>query len=78
MSLVAGIAYVQASQAEGSDTDVIAEVLGKKITVKKKDRIDGLIFEALLEKFAKDNKIEPTEEELDAVSSDRAIVVMCN
>lgn len=66
MSLVAGAAYAQTPQAKDSDKDVIAVVLGKKITVKDKDRLDGLIFGALLEQFAKDNKIEPTEEELDA------------
>ncbi len=66
MSLVAGAAYVQTSQAKDSDKDVIAVVLGKKITVKDKDRLNGLIFGTLLEQFANDNKIEPTEEELEA------------
>jgi hypothetical protein len=66
MCLVAGPTYAQTPQAKDSDKDVIAVVLGKKITVKDKDRLDGLIFGALLEQFAKDNKIAPTEEELDA------------
>jgi hypothetical protein len=65
-SLVAGAAYAQTPQSKDSGNDVIAVVLGKKITVKDKDRLNGLIFGALLEQFAKDNKIEPTEEELDA------------
>ena len=64
MGLVAGAAYAQTPQAN-SDSDVIAVVLGEEITVEDKDRLDGLIFGALLEQFAKDNKIEPTEEELD-------------
>lgn len=66
MSLVAGTAYAQTTQAKESDKEVIAIVLGKKITVKDKDKLNGLIFGALLKKFAEDNKIEPTEEELDA------------
>lgn len=66
MSLVAGAAYAHTPQAKDSDKDVIAVVLGKEITVKDKDKLDGLIFGALVEQFAKDNKIEPTEEELDA------------
>ena len=65
ISLVAGAAYAQTHQARGSDTEVIAIVLGKKITVKDKDKLNGLIFGTLLEQFAKDNKIEPTEEEID-------------
>lgn len=66
MSLVAGAAYAQTPQAKDSNEDVIAVVLGKKITVKDKDRLSDLIQRALLEQFAKENKIEPTEEELDA------------
>ena len=46
--------------------DVIAVVLGKKLTIKDKDKLDGLIFGMLLDNFAKENKIEPTEQELDA------------
>ena len=68
MSFVAGVAWAQTDQpgATDADKDVIAVVLGKKLTVKDKDKLNGLIFGALLEQFAKDNKIEPTEEELDA------------
>ena len=66
MGLAAGAAYAQAPQVKDSEKNVIAIALGKKITVKDKDRLVGLIFGALLEKFAKDNKIEATEEELDA------------
>ena len=43
MSLLAGVAYAQTPQAKDSEKDVIAVVLGKKITVKDKDRLDGLI-----------------------------------
>ena len=59
-------AWAQTPQVTDSKDDVIAVVLGKPITVKDKDRLDGLIFGALLEQFAKDHRIEPTEEELDA------------
>lgn len=48
----------------GGDKDVIAVVLGKEIKNKEKDGLDGLIFGALLDQYAKDNKIEPTEDEI--------------
>ena len=66
MSLVAGAACAETPQPKDSDKDVIAVVLGKKITVKDKDRLGGVIFGAVLEQFARDNEIEPTEAELDA------------
>ncbi|MBI3815356.1 MAG: hypothetical protein HY279_12955 [Nitrospinae bacterium] len=53
------------AQTSPADKDTIAVVLGKPITVKDKDNLNGLIFGALLEKYAKENKIEPTEAELD-------------
>ena len=53
-------------KAGTTDTDVIAVVLGKKITTGEKDKLNGLIFSALLQQYAKDNKIEPSEAELDA------------
>ncbi|MEX2551903.1 MAG: hypothetical protein WD627_02725 [Actinomycetota bacterium] len=34
--------------------------------MKEADKLDGLIFGTLRDRFAKDNKIEPTEAELDA------------
>lgn len=54
------------SKAPERENETIAVVLGKKITLKDKDRMNGIIFGALLEKYAKENKIEPTEAELDA------------
>jgi hypothetical protein len=63
MSFVPGATYAETTKAMG--TDIIAVVLGKKITTKDNNKLNGLIFGALLEKFAKDNRIEPTEEELD-------------
>lgn len=58
-------AGVDAPKAEATDTNVIAMVLGKKIVASEKDKLNGLIFGALLRQFATENKIEPTEEELD-------------
>lgn len=68
MSLLAEVAYAQTTQPGTKDVekDVIAVVLGKKLTVRDKDDLNGLIFGSLLEQFAKENKIEPTAEELDA------------
>ncbi len=54
------------SKAIDRDKDVIAVVLGKTINIKDKDKVNGAIFGALLEQYAKENKIEPTEAELDA------------
>ncbi|HKS16404.1 MAG TPA: hypothetical protein VJU16_03775 [Planctomycetota bacterium] len=48
------------------DPNVIAVVLGKHLTLEQKDKLSGLILGALLEKYAKDNKIEPTDQELDS------------
>ena len=53
-------------QAGATDTNVIAVVLGKKITTGEKEKLNGLIFSALLQQYAKENKIEPSEAELDA------------
>lgn len=64
--LIGEVAADQSSRAEIPEKDVIAVVLGKKIPVEDKDRLSGLIFGALLERFVRDNKIEPTDEELKA------------
>lgn len=53
------------SKTTASANDTIAVVLGKTISVKDKDRLQGLIFGALLEQYAKENNIEPTQDELD-------------
>jgi len=66
MGFFVGTANAETPQANVSDKDVIAIVLGKKITAKDKDKLSGLIFGSLLEQFAEDNKIEPTNEELNA------------
>ena len=50
----------------GSNSVVIAVVCGQVISRQDQPRLDGMIFETLLEKFARENKITPTEAELDA------------
>jgi len=62
---VSCFAQADAPRAEATDTNFIATVLGKKIVASEKDKLNGLIFGALLQQFATENKIEPTEEELD-------------
>ncbi|MDN5943457.1 MAG: SurA N-terminal domain-containing protein [Nitrospira sp.] len=61
-----GFAQTDSVKAEATDTNVIAVVLDKKITANEKDNLNGLIFGALLQRYAKENQIEPTDEELDA------------
>ena len=63
---VSCFAKTDSPKAGAMNTDVIAVVLGKKITTGEKDKLNGLIFSALLQQYAKENKIEPSEAELDA------------
>ena len=58
-------AQTNGATTEPAGANVIATVLGKQITASDKDKLNGLIFGALLQQFAQENKIEPTEEELD-------------
>ena len=64
--LAAGtLSFAETNQPSvSSNTNVIAIVLGKKLTINDKNNLSGLILGALLEEFAKENKIEPTEKEL--------------
>ncbi len=64
--LVAGVLSFAETNQPGAfpNTDIIAVVLGKKLTINDKDKLSGFILGALLEQFAKENKIEPTEKEL--------------
>ena len=65
---VAALGLAQSNQPAEPDSNsvVIAVVGGIDITLQDKARLDGLIFETLLAKFARDQKIAPTEAELDA------------
>ena len=47
---------------EPADTIVIAVVLGKTITAKEKENLNGLIFGALLDKYSKEHDIAPTDD----------------
>ena len=64
-SFVAGTANAQTQFSGNSENKIIATVLGKEITAQDKGRLSGLIFGTLLHKFATDNKIEPSEKEID-------------
>ena len=66
MLTVSCFAQTERPKTDEADANVIAVVLGKKITAAEKNKLNGVIFSALLEQFATENKIEPTEEELDA------------
>ncbi len=63
------LAETDSSAAETSKTNVVAVVLGKQILAGESKDLNGLIFGPLLERFAKDNNIEPTDEELDTFVS---------
>ena len=60
------LAQTEGPKADTTDTNVIATVLGKKITAVDNGRLNGLIFGSLLEQYTKDNEIEPTRAEQDA------------
>lgn len=61
---LSSFAQSEAIKTEDADAIIIAEVLGQKITVAEKDNLRGLILGTLLQEYAKENKIEPTEAEL--------------
>ena len=56
----------KARKAPAPDTNVLATILGQDLTAADQDELDGRIFGALLEKFAAENHIAPTDAELDA------------
>ncbi|MES2476903.1 MAG: hypothetical protein V4640_14060 [Verrucomicrobiota bacterium] len=62
LGFIAGIS--QTTNPSGGDSETIAVVLGKEIQVEEKERLSGLVFGALLDQYAKDNQIEPTEAEI--------------
>ena len=62
-----GVAQINPPQSTGTNVNVIAVVLGKPITADQSNALNGLIVRPLLEQFAKENKIEPTAAEVDAL-----------
>lgn len=66
MILIVEVLFTQIVWSDEVNKDIIAIVLGKKLTIDDKDRFNGLIWGSLLDQFAKDNNIEPTDEEIDA------------
>jgi len=65
ISTVSCLAQPNRSSPEHGDTVVIAVVLGKSITAKEKENLNGLIFGALLDKYSREHDIAPTDNELD-------------
>lgn len=61
-----GLAEEVGIGAETVEVHVIAVVLGDTIMSDQKPRLNGLIGRALFEKYAKDHKIEPTDDEIGA------------
>ena len=59
-------AALQAGRADdaGVETNLIAVVLGEKITADRKAEVNGIIFGGLLQRYAAEKKIEPTPAEL--------------
>jgi len=55
-------------QPVAKDTNIIAVVLGKQIIASETNELTGIILGSLMEQFAKENRIEPTPEELDALT----------
>ena len=66
--IIAGGVCAQTFQTgvKEAERDVVAVVLRKNLTVKDKNKLSGLIFGLLRERFAEESGIDPTEEELDA------------
>jgi hypothetical protein len=64
--VLAACASQEPKAAPSPKPGTIAVVLGKEIPKKDAEKLDGIIFGALREKFVKDNKIEATPAEVDA------------
>jgi hypothetical protein len=63
MSLIAGVAWAQTPQAENGK--VVAMVMGEPVTVKDQHQLSGRVLGMLMERFARDHGIAPTEEEVE-------------
>jgi hypothetical protein len=63
-SAISAISQTTNPTNDAGDKDAVAVVLGKEIKNEEKERLSGLIFGALLDQYAKENKIEPTEDEI--------------
>lgn len=63
-SVISAVSQTTNSTNGGGDNQTIAVVLGKEIKIEEKDRLNGLIFGTLMDQYAKENKIELTEEEI--------------
>ena len=63
-SAISAISQTTNPTNDAGDKDAVAVVLGEEIKTEEKGRLSGLIFGALLDQYAKENKIEPTEDEI--------------
>ena len=65
-SPISGYSQEKVSDADIANNDVVAILLGKRISAKEKSHLRELVFATLRDKYAKDNKIEATEDEIKA------------
>ena len=64
--VLAACSSYEPKAAPSPKAGTIAIVLGREIPKEDSEKLDGIIFGALREKFVKDNKIEATDAEVDA------------
>lgn len=68
-ALVTGSAFCESGQPQScapeAEKKVIAVILGKDITADEEEDLSRLIVQPLLEQFVKENKLEPTDDDLD-------------
>ena len=65
LCLMAGAAFAQSPPAKADESKIIATVLGHSITAKDKERMNGMVVSALIQKFARDHGVAVTEQEID-------------
>jgi len=59
------LAQPNLTSPDRADSVVVAVVLGRTITAKEKENLNGIIVGALFEKYATDHSLAPTDDELD-------------
>lgn len=74
--ITAQLAFSQQDPAGNPDSSrkVLAVVLGTEVAASEDDKLSGIIFSRLLERFATENNVSPTDEDLDAfvIGSEKA------
>ena len=66
-----GLAQSRAIPTAAGDGEIIAEVLGAKISLKDTNRLHRDILTALSTQYAKDHHLEPTDQELQSFASSK-------